>query len=96
MSPPGRFQSPFQSILPNTYIYSLYYNRQSLSVQNRLYVKSLFRVSREKVDILEGEGDSIMSEARDRKMKRKRKLDELKAEKVLRACRSRRALANQL
>lgn len=27
-----------------------------------------------------------MSEARDRKMKRKRKLDELKAEKILRAC----------
>lgn len=52
--------------------------------------------SREKVDILEGEGNPIMSEARDRKMKRKRKLDELKAEKVLRACRSRRALANQL
>jgi hypothetical protein len=32
----------------------------------------------------------IMSEARDRKMKRKRKLDELKAIKVMRACRFRR------
>jgi len=38
----------------------------------------------------------IMSEARDRKMKRQKKLDEMKAIKVLRACRSRRALANQL
>ena len=51
---------------------------------------------REKVDILVGDGNAVMSEARDRKMKRKRKLDELKAEKVLRACRSRRAIANQL
>jgi len=34
--------------------------------------------------------DAAMSEARDKKMKRKRKLDELKAEKILRACRSRR------
>jgi hypothetical protein len=31
-----------------------------------------------------------MSEARDRKMKRKRKLDEMKAIKVMRACRFRR------
>jgi hypothetical protein len=31
-----------------------------------------------------------MSEARDRKMKRKRKLDELKAIKVMRACKYRR------
>ncbi len=53
-------------------------------------------LSREKVDILGGKGNAVMSEARDRKMKRKRKLDELKAEKVLRACRSRRAIANQL
>jgi len=37
-----------------------------------------------------------MSEARDRKMKRKRRQEEEKAEKVLRACRSRRAIANQL
>jgi hypothetical protein len=36
------------------------------------------------------EESEIMSEARDRKMKRKRKLDEEKAEKVLRACRFRR------
>ena len=35
-----------------------------------------------------------MSEARDRKMKRKRKFDEMKAEKVLRACRSRRYIEN--
>jgi hypothetical protein len=40
--------------------------------------------------ILGGKGSAIMSEARDRKMKRKRKLDEEKAEKVLRACRFRR------
>jgi hypothetical protein len=32
----------------------------------------------------------IMSEARDRKMKRERKFEMQKAEKVLRACRSRR------
>ena len=56
----------------------------------------LIWLSREKVDILVGNGNAFMSEARDRKMKRKRKLDELKAEKVLRACRSRRAIANQL
>ena len=31
-----------------------------------------------------------MSEARDRKMKRKRKLEELKAVKVMRACKFRR------
>jgi hypothetical protein len=36
------------------------------------------------------EGSEIMSEARDRKMKRERRFQEQKAEKVLRACRSRR------
>jgi hypothetical protein len=43
-----------------------------------------------KVDILGGEGGAIMSEARDRKMKRERRFEMQKAEKVLRACRSRR------
>jgi hypothetical protein len=36
------------------------------------------------------EGSEIMSEARDRKMKRERRFEMQKAEKVLRACRSRR------
>lgn len=36
-----------------------------------------------------------MSEARDRKMKRQRKLDEMKAVKVMRACRSRRYIENR-
>jgi hypothetical protein len=36
-----------------------------------------------------------MSEARDKKMKLKRKREEQKAMRVLRACQSRRALANQ-
>lgn len=44
----------------------------------------------EKIDILEGEESAIMSEARDRKMKRKRRLDEEKATRVMRACRFRR------
>ena len=35
-------------------------------------------------------GSEIMSEARDRKMKRERRFEMQKAEKVLRACRSRR------
>jgi hypothetical protein len=37
-----------------------------------------------------------MSEMRDKKMKLKRKREEQKAIKIMRACRSRRALANQL
>jgi hypothetical protein len=36
------------------------------------------------------EESEIMSEARDIKMKRKRRLEELKAAKVMRACQSRR------
>jgi hypothetical protein len=36
-----------------------------------------------------------MSEARDRKMKRQRRWEEMKAVKVLRACRSRRYIENQ-
>jgi hypothetical protein len=44
----------------------------------------------EKIDILGGEGSATMSEARDRKMKRKRRLDEEKAIKVMRACKFRR------
>lgn len=48
------------------------------------------KLNREKIDILGGEGSAIMSEARDRKMKRKRRLDEEKANRVMRACRFRR------
>jgi hypothetical protein len=50
----------------------------------------LFAGTAVKLDILEGEGSAIMSEARDKKMKRKRKLEEEKAMRVMRACRFRR------